>query len=91
MNTPRVAGTAIHRADREQCIHMLSVTERAVYGASMSAVPQLSLNPKIVGLLTLKRPEGRAPTSRQLVDAPCTYGPTGRPSPNSRVFLKQPW
>jgi hypothetical protein len=52
-----------------RCIHMLSVTERAVYGASMSAVPQLSLNSKIVGLLTLKRPEGRAPTSRQLVDA----------------------
>jgi len=49
---------------------MLSVTERAVYGASMSAVPQLSLNSKIVGLLTLKRPEGRAPTSRQVVDAP---------------------
>jgi len=52
-----------------QCIHMLSVTERAVYGASMSAVPQLWLNSKIVGLLTLKRPEGRAPTNRQLVDA----------------------
>jgi len=48
---------------------MLSVTERAVYGASMSAVPQLWLNSKIVGLLTLKRPEGRAPTNRQLVDA----------------------
>ena len=49
---------------------MLSVTERAVYGASMSAVSQLSLNSKLVGLLTLKRPEGRAPTSRQLVNAP---------------------
>ena len=48
---------------------MLSVMERAVYGASMSEVPQLSLNSKIVGLPTLKRPEGRAPTSRQLVDA----------------------
>jgi hypothetical protein len=35
----------------------------------MSAVPQLSLNSKIVVLLTLKRPEGRAPTSRQLMDA----------------------
>jgi hypothetical protein len=36
----------------------------------MSSVPQLSLTPKIVvGSLTLKRPEGRAPTSRQLVDA----------------------
>jgi hypothetical protein len=57
---------------------MLSVTERAVYGASMSAVPQLSLNSKIVGLLTLKRPEGRAPTSRQLVDAP-TFGGTASP------------
>src|SRR5213075_3008922 len=49
---------------------MWSITERAVYGASMSAVPKVSLNSKIVGLLTLKRPEGRAPTSRQLVDAP---------------------
>src|SRR5262245_40028769 len=58
------------RPERVQCIHMLSVTERAVYGASMSAVPELSLNSKIVGLLTLKRPEGRAPTSRQLRDAP---------------------
>jgi hypothetical protein len=48
---------------------MLSVTERAVYGASMSSVPQLSLISKIVGLLTRKRPEGRAPTSRQLVDS----------------------
>jgi hypothetical protein len=48
---------------------MLSVTERAVYGASTSAVPQLSLKSKIVGLLTLKRPE-RAPTGQQLVDAP---------------------
>jgi hypothetical protein len=48
---------------------MLSVTERAVYGASMSSIPQLSLNPKIVGALTLKRPEGRAPTSQQPVDA----------------------
>ena len=48
---------------------MLSVTERAVYGASMSSVPQLSLNSEIVGLLTLKRPEGSAPTSRQFVDA----------------------
>jgi hypothetical protein len=27
-------------------IRMLSVTERAVYGASISSVPQLSLNPK---------------------------------------------
>jgi len=27
------------------------------------------LNPKIMGSLTLKRPEGRAPTNRQLVDA----------------------
>ena len=35
----------------------------------MSAVPQLSLNSNIVGLLTLERPEGRAPTSRQPVDA----------------------
>ena len=49
---------------------MLSVTERAVYGASTSSVPRLFLNPKIVGSLVLKRPEGRAPTSRQLVDAP---------------------
>jgi len=41
----------------QRCIPMLSVTERAVYGASMSTVPQLSLNSKFVGLFTLKRPE----------------------------------
>ena len=45
----------------------VSVTERAVYGASMSAVPQLSLNPKMVGLLKLKRTEVRAPTSRSVL------------------------
>jgi hypothetical protein len=53
-----------------RCMRMLSVVERAVYGASMSSVPQLSPNSKILGSLTLKPPEGRAPTSRQLVDAP---------------------
>jgi len=31
--------------------------------------PALAESSKFVGLLTLKRPEGRAPTSRQLVDA----------------------
>jgi hypothetical protein len=35
----------------------------------MPLIQQLSLNSKIVVSLTLKRPEGRAPTSRQLVDA----------------------
>ena len=52
-----------------RCIRVLSVTERAVYGASMSSVLRLSLNSKILGLLTLKRPESRTPTSRQLTDA----------------------
>jgi hypothetical protein len=51
-------------AEHWRCSRMLSVTERTVYGASMSAVPQHWLNSKIVGLLTLKRPEGRAPTNR---------------------------
>ena len=60
-------GVSLRRAGR--CIPKLSVTERAVYGASMPLVQQLSLNSNIVVSLTLKRPEGRAPTSRQLVDA----------------------
>jgi hypothetical protein len=38
---------------------VLSVTERAVYGASMASGPQLSLDSKIAGLLTLKRPDRR--------------------------------
>ena len=59
----------IVRSAIARCIPKLSVTERAVYGASMSLVPRLWLNaPKSVGSPTLKRPEGRAPTNRQLVD-----------------------
>ena len=54
------------------CIPRLSVKGRAVYGASMSLLPQLSLNSNLVGTFPLKRPEGRAPTNRQLRDAPST-------------------
>ena len=52
------------------CIHKLSASERGVYAASLSLLPQLSLNSNLVGSFTLKRPEGRAPTNRQLLDAP---------------------
>jgi len=63
----------------------LSASERGVYAASLSLLPQLSLNSNPVGSFTLKRPdrrraeaalwraakaEGRAPTNRQLLDAP---------------------
>jgi len=68
-----------------QRIPSLSASERGVHAASRSLLPQLSLNSNLVGSFTLKRPdhrraeaalwraakaEGRAPTSRQLVDAP---------------------
>jgi hypothetical protein len=52
------------------CIHKLSVSERGVDAASLSLLPQLSLNSNLVGSITLKRPEGRAPMNRQLRDAP---------------------
>ena len=45
-------------------------TERGVYAASLSLLLQRSLNSNLVGSFTLKRPEGRAPTNLQLVDAP---------------------
>src|SRR6185369_10585928 len=44
--------------------------ERGVYAASLSLLSQVSLNSNLVGSFTLKRPEGRAPTNRQLLDAP---------------------
>src|SRR6185436_4044014 len=85
----------------QPCIRKLS--ERGVYAASLSLLPQLSLNSNLVRTFTLKRPdrrraeaalfrlrlrlrrdrvvakrrrrraakaEGRAPTNRQLRDAP---------------------
>jgi len=54
---------------KSPCIHKLSASERGVDAASLSLLPQLSLNSNLVGSFTLKRPEGRAPTNRQLVDA----------------------
>jgi hypothetical protein len=48
----------------------LSAPERGVYAASLSLLSQVSLNSNLVGSFTLKRPEGRAPTNRQLLDAP---------------------
>jgi len=47
----------------------LSVSERGVDAASLSLLPQLSLNSHLVGSFLLKRPEGRAPSNRQLRDA----------------------
>src|SRR4030095_1676861 len=64
-----------------QCIPKLSASERGVYAASLSLPPQRSLNSNLVGSFTLKRPKGRAPTNRQLLDAPvtaCAGGRTGR-------------
>jgi len=61
---PGLAGLA------DQCIPKLSVSERGVYAASLTLLPQLSLISSLVGSFTLKRPEGRAPTNRQLLDAP---------------------
>jgi len=67
------------------CIIKLSASERGVDAASLALLPQLSLNSNLVGSFTLKRPdrrraeaalgraakaEGRAPTNRQLRDAP---------------------
>jgi large subunit ribosomal protein L28 len=39
--------------------------DRGVYAASLSLLPQISLNSKLVGSFTLRRPEGRAHTNRQ--------------------------
>ena len=49
-----------------QCIPKLSAPERGVYAALMSLFSQPSLNSNLVGSVTLKRPEGRAPMNRQL-------------------------
>jgi len=56
----------------------LSALERGVDAASLSLLPQLSLNSNLVGSFTLKQPdrrraaksEGRDPTNRQFLDAP---------------------
>jgi len=53
-----------------RCIPKLSASERGVYAASLSLFSELALNPNLVGSFTLKRPEGRAPTNGQLLDAP---------------------
>jgi len=72
-------------ARRNPFIHKLSAPDRGVYSAFLLLLPQLSLNFNLVGSFTLKRPdrrraeaalwraakaEGRAPTNRQLRDAP---------------------
>jgi len=69
-------------------MHKLSASERGVYAASLSLLPQLSLNSNLVGSFTLKRPdrrraeaalwraakaEGRASTNRQLRAAPRSH------------------
>jgi len=51
------------------CRHRSAAFTR-VYAALLSLLSQLSLNSNSVGSFTLKRPEGRAPTNRQLLDAP---------------------
>ena len=58
------------RIHGSQCIRRLLAPERGVYAASLSLFPQVSQNSDVVGSFTLKRPEGRAPTNRQLLDAP---------------------
>jgi hypothetical protein len=71
---------------------MLSLTERAVYGASMSPDPQLSLNPPIVGLLTLKAALPRADNTRMhrhLIDPTETCGKRDAPRVNSRVVVAE--
>ena len=60
--------------NRAQCSRKLSVAERGVYAASLSLIPQILQYSNLVGSFTLKRPEGRAPTNRQLVDAPSRSG-----------------
>jgi len=52
----------------------LSASERGVDAASLSLLAQLSLNSNLVGSFPRKRPEGRAPTNRQLLDAPRPIG-----------------
>jgi hypothetical protein len=45
---------------------------QALYAASLSLFSEVALNSNLVDSFTLKRPEGRAPTNRQLQDAPVT-------------------
>jgi hypothetical protein len=59
--------------DSYPCIHKLSASERGVDAASLSLLSQPSLNSNLVGSFTPKRPEGRAPTNRQILDAPDSY------------------
>jgi len=40
-------------------IHKLSASERGVYAASPSLLPQLSMTSNLVGSFTLKRPDRR--------------------------------
>ena len=67
------------------CIPKSLVSERGVDAASLSLLPQLSLNSSLVGSFPLKRPEGRAPTNRQLVDAPSFHIPANRARSNLAV------
>ena len=71
------------------CLPKLSESERGVYAASPPLLPQLSLNSNLVGSFSMKRPdrrraeaalfraakaEDRAPTDRQVPNAPFGSG-----------------
>src|SRR4029079_13173614 len=51
------------RLRSDPCMHKLSASERGVYAASLSLLPQLSMFSKLIGSFPLKRPKGRAPTN----------------------------
>ena len=73
------------------CIHELSASERGVDAASLSLLPQLSLNSNLVGSFTLKRPQGAsrpAPMNRQLPDAPLPQRPVIAPLQPGRSLIR---
>ena len=60
-----------------------SRSERGVYAASPSLLPHQSVNSSLVGSFTSKRPEGRAPTTRQLLNTPTSLARAGGPFESS--------
>ena len=58
----RAAATAVHP-------YFVANGARRLRGFDVARSPALAEFSKFVGSLTLKRPEGRVPTNRQLVDA----------------------
>src|SRR6185503_3966937 len=66
--TPKLQAPKKHQVP-SQCIPKLSASERGVYAARPSLSPRFWLNSSLVGSVPLKRPEGRAPTNRQLLNA----------------------